>query len=162
MATVAETVRDWLRECPLIGENDQFNINYLDGEPVSYTLDESAGSSTIKRYMDGTERKVRAFALASTSDYGPDFLQQVANSGFWDQLVEWIEQRNHARQLPKLPEGKTASKIEVASAQYLYRAGATTARYQVQLRLEYTQKFKRGASHETVRTYGGSHPDPRV
>ena len=145
MTAIADAVRTWLRECPLIGENDQFNINYLDGEPVSYTLDEGAGSSTIKRYMDGTERKVRAFALASTTEYGPDFLQQVANSGFWDQLVTWIEQRNHAHCLPQLPDGMTAAKIEVSSAQYLYRAGATTARYQIQLRLEYTQKFTRGA-----------------
>lgn len=145
MSAIADSVRTWLRECPLIDQNDQFNLNYLDAEPVSYTLDESAGSSTIKRYMDGTERKVRAFALASTSEYGPDFLEQVANSGFWDGLTQWIEQRNHAHQLPALPDGMTASKIEVTSAQYLYRAGATTARYQIQLRLEYTQKFTRGA-----------------
>lgn len=145
MSAIADSVRTWLRECPLIDQNDRFNLNYLDAEPVSYTLDESAGSSTIKRYMDGTERKVRAFALASTSEYGPDFLEQVANSGFWDGLTQWIEQRNHAHQLPTLPDGMTASKIEVTSAQYLYRAGATTARYQIQLRLEYTQKFTRGA-----------------
>lgn len=145
MTTIAEAVREWLRTCPLIGEDDSFNINFLDAEPVSYTLDESAGSSTIRRYMDGTERKSRAFALASTSEYGPDFLQQVANSGFWEQLTGWIEQQNHARRLPKLPTGMTANKIEVTAAHYLYRAGATTARYQIQLRLEYTQTFTRGA-----------------
>lgn len=146
MTTVAESVRAWLRECPLIGDDDNFNINFLDAEPVSYTLDESAGSSTIKRYMDGTERKVKAFALASTAEYGPDFLQQIANSGFWEQLTGWIEQQNHARQLPKLPTGMTAHRIEVTAAHYLYRAGANTARYQIQLRLEYTQKFTRGAA----------------
>lgn len=145
MSAISESVRSWLRECPLISPDDQFNLNYLDAEPVSYTLDESAGSSTIKRYMDGTERKVRAFALASTSEYGPDFLEQVSASGFWDGLTQWIEQRNHAHRLPSLPTGMTATKIEVTSAQYLYRAGATTARYQIQLRLEYTQKFTRGA-----------------
>ena len=145
MSTIAEAVREWLRGCPLIKEGDLFNINFLDAEPVSYTLDESAGSSTIKRYVDGAERKVRAFALASTAEYGPDFLQQVANSGFWEQLTGWIEQQNHARRLPKLPEGMKAAKIEVTASHYLYRAGATTARYQIQLQLEYTQKFERGA-----------------
>lgn len=145
MTTIAEAVRDWLRSSPYIDENDNFNINFLDAEPVAFTLDESAGSSTIKRYMDGTERKSRAFALASTAEYGPDFLQQVANSGFWEQLTTWIEQQNHLHKLPTLPDGFKAAKIEVTAAHYLYRAGATTARYQIQLRLEYTQKFKRGA-----------------
>lgn len=145
MTTIAEAVREWLQGCPQIGSDNNFNINFLEAEPVSYTLDESAGSRTIKRYLDGTERKTRAFSLASTAEYGPDFLQQIANSGFWEQITGWIETQNHARRLPKLPEGMTAAKVEVTAAHYLYRAGATTARYQIQLRLEYTQKFKRGA-----------------
>lgn len=145
MSTVAESVRAWLRTCPLIDPNDRFNINFLDGEPVSYTLDESPSAMVVRRYLDGTERRSKAFALANTEEYGSDFLQQVAASGFWEQLVLWIETQARRRNLPALPDGLKATKIEVTSAQYLYRAGATTARYQIQLRLEYLQTFARGA-----------------
>lgn len=136
-------IRDWLRTCPLIDKNDRFNVNYLGAEPVAFSIEETPNTPIIQQYLDGSTIREKAFVLAAVQDYSPDILSQIANSGFWEALSDWVEAQNRKRNFPKMPVGKTARKIEVATTHYLYRTGENTARYQVQMKLTYFQKGER-------------------
>ena len=115
---MTESVRTWLRSCPLIDQNDRFSINYLGAEPMEYTVEEVPSVPVLTKY--------------------------IANSGFWSQLETWVEDQNRQRKYPKLDDGRQARSIEITSSHYLYEVGANTARYQIQLQLTYYQK---GARH---------------
>lgn len=141
---MTESVRTWLRSCPLIDQNDRFSINYLGAEPMEYTVEEVPGVPVLTKYMDGSTMRTASFVVASRSEYSADVLQNIANSGFWNQLETWVEDQDRQRKYPKLDDGRQARSIEITSSHYLYEVGANTARYQIQLQLTYYQK---GARH---------------
>lgn len=136
-------IRKWLRTCPLIDQNDRFNVNYLDAEPVAFSIEETPNSPIIRRYMDGSSIREKIWVLAAVQDYSPDILSQIANSGFWEEFSDWVEQQNRERNFPVMKSGQIPRKIEVTTTHYLYYAGKNTARYQVQMRLTYFQKGER-------------------
>lgn len=135
-----DAIRDWLRTCPLIGKNDRFSVDWLDAEPLAFSIEEIPNTAVVRRYADGTTMREKAWVLAAVQDYSPDTLQQIANSGLWESFADWVEAQNKARIFPALPEGCTPAKVEITTTHYLYRAGASTARYQVQMKLTYYKK----------------------
>lgn len=137
-----DEIRSWLRTCPLIDQNDRFSVNYLAAEPMAFSIEETPNSPVLRRYLDGSTVRAKAWVLAAVQDYSPDTLAQIANSGFWEDFTGWVERQNRARNFPAMPEGCTAQRIEVTTTHYLYLAQANTARYQVQMQLTY---FQRGA-----------------
>lgn len=138
-----ESIRTWLRDCPLIDKKDRFNVNFLDADPICYTVEETPTSPIIKRYLDGSTVREKAFAVASRDEYGGDVLINIANSGFWEQFSDWVEQQNKSKNYPQMAEGQKPMTIEITTTHYLYEASATTARYQLQMKLTYFQKGER-------------------
>ncbi|MGN0975888.1 MAG: hypothetical protein ACI4OL_07775 [Gemmiger sp.] len=137
-----ESMRSWLLACPLLA-GDRLNVNYLGDQSLEYALYEAPTQPVLRRYLDGSTQRRAAFALAAVQDYSPDILQNLAASGFWEQLTDWVELQNRRRNFPALGPGKTPRKIEVTSTHYLLRTTPSTARYQVQLALTYEQKGTR-------------------
>ena len=66
---MTESVRTWLRSCPLIDQNDRFSINYLGAEPMEYTVEEVPGVPVLTKYMDGSTMRSASFVVASRSEY---------------------------------------------------------------------------------------------
>lgn len=127
----------------MIDDNDRFCVNYLDAEPVSFCIEETPNSPVVQRYMDGSTIREKAFVLAATQDYSSDTLSQIANSGFWEDFADWVEEQNRRRNYPAMKTGQTPRKIEITTTHYLYGTTENTARYQVQMRLTYYQKGAR-------------------
>ena len=127
----------------MIDDNDRFCVNYLDAEPVSFCIEETPNSPVVQRYMDGATIRETAVVLAATQDYSPDTLSQIANSGFWEDFSDWVEEQNRRRNYPTMKTGQTPQKIEITTTHYLYGATENTARYQVQMKLTYYQKGAR-------------------
>lgn len=140
---MVDELRAWLRSCPLIDSKDRFDVNYLGAEPVCYTVDEVPTTPIIKKYLDGSTLRQKVFVVASRDAYGANVLQNIANSGFWEQFTEWVETQNAHRQYPSMRDGQTPRKIEVTTSHYLFESGADTARYQIQMALTYYQKGER-------------------
>lgn len=136
-------IRTWLRNCPFIGDDDRFNINYLDASPICFSIEETPNSPVITTYLDGSTIREKNWVLASTQDYSPDSLQQLANSGFWENFSAWVEKQNKQRIFPQMDEGQIPRKIEISTTHYLYQADTNTARYQLQMKLTYFQKGER-------------------
>lgn len=138
-ATIIEALREYLLGCPLLGDN-RLNVDYLPDRGVAYTIDTTPATEIIKRYTDGSSMRQYLFVIASVNDYGPDVLQNLANSGLYEQLANWLEAQTAAGNLPLLPTGMEAQSIEAQSTGYLFGGGADTGRYQIQCRLKYLQR----------------------
>lgn len=138
-----DAIRCWLRACPLIDRKDRFNVNYLGAVPICFTVEETPNSPVVRRYLDGSTLREKTFVVASRDDYGEDVLINIANSGFWEKFSDWVERQNRSKRFPLMSHGKQPQKIEVTTSHYLFEADATTARYQIQMKLTYFQKGER-------------------
>lgn len=126
-----------MRQCPLLENNRRINVDYLPNNPVEYSIDAIPSNTVIKRYTGGGAMKQFIFVFASKEYYGSDVLTNIENSGFYEDLSNWIETKSKRQELPKLSKGRESIDIEVLDSGYLFQADEDMARYQMQLRLTY-------------------------
>jgi len=137
--TITESIRDWIRGYPLIDNNLRVNIDWLPEDSTEYTIDSVPGDAVVQRYIDGSAKKQALFVFGSREPYGSDVLQNIDNSGFYEEFSKWVEEQNDAGNLPVLETGKTPIKVDVLSTAYVFQSDAETARYQIQCRLLYME-----------------------
>lgn len=137
-----EKIREWLLTCPLLSEQ-RLNVNHLLGYGLEYSIIESPTTPIVTQYMDGSSIRQKVFALAAIKDESPDILQNIAESGFWEQFTDWVEQQNRLRHYPDFGTAKQVRKTAVTSTHYLLSTTPSTARWQIQLSVTYYQKGER-------------------
>lgn len=137
--TITESIRDWVRGCPLIDNDLRVNVDWLPEDSTEYTIDSVPGDAVVQRYIEGSAKKQALFVFGSREPYGSDVLQNIDNSGFYEEFCEWVEEQNDAGNLPSLDTGKTPIKVDVLSTAYVFQSDAETARYQIQCRLLYME-----------------------
>ena len=126
-----------MRQCPLLENNRRINVDYLPNNPVEYSIDAIPSNTIIKRYTSGGAMKQFIFVFASKEYYGSDVLTNIENSGFYEDLSNWIETKSKRQELPQLSKGRESISMEVLDSGYLFQADEDMARYQMQLRLTY-------------------------
>ena len=112
--TIIKSLWDYFLACPLTGDR-KLNVDYLPEKGVQYSIDTTPATEIVKQYTDGSSIRQYLFVFRSVNEYGNDELQNLANSGFYEQLSEWLEQQSKGGNFPELPEGKTPIKIEAQS-----------------------------------------------
>lgn len=137
--TIIKSLWDYFLACPLTGDR-KLNVDYLPEKGIEYSIDTTPATDVVKKYTDGSSIRQYLFVFRSVNEYGNDELQNLANSGFYEQLADWLEQQNRTGNFPILPAGKTPIKIEAQSTGYLFTTGPTSGRYQIQCRLQYLQE----------------------
>ena len=129
-------IRSLLRTCPLL-ENERINVDFLDAQNGSYSVNTSPAVPIVKRFIDGSSIRQYVFTFSSAELYGEEIRQNLENAGFWEDFMEWIESVT----LPQsLETGQEPQKIEVLSSGYAFMTDADSARYQIECRLLYKQK----------------------
>jgi hypothetical protein len=140
--TVMELVQSWLRTYP--GLSGRLDVDFLDDEADTYSVDSIPCEAVLKRYVDGSTRRQFQFAISSRRFYEQNISQNLENLQFFENLTEWVEKKAGARELPEMDGGRTAQAIFVTSSAYPFVITENgLARYQIQLRLEYFQKRSR-------------------
>lgn len=140
--TVMECVQTWLRTYP--GLSGRLDVDFLDDEADTYSVDTIPCEEIIKRYIDGSTRKQFQFAVSSRRFYDQNIAQNLENLQFFADLTAWVEDKAHARELPDMGTGRTAQTIIVTSTAYPFVVTEDgKARYQLQMRLEYYQQRSR-------------------
>lgn len=137
--TIIKSLWDYFLDCPLTG-NKKLNVDYLPEKGVEYSIDTTPATEIVKQYTGGSSIRQYLFVFRSVNEYGNDELQNLANSGFYEQLADWLEQQSRAGNFPALPQGKTPIKIATQSTGYLFTTGPDVGRYQIQCRLQYLQE----------------------
>ena len=139
MKTVMECVQNWLRTYP--GLSGRLDVDFLDDEADTYSVDTIPCQEILKRYMDGSTRKQFQFTLSSRRFYDQNIAQNLGNLQFFADFTEWAESKAAARELPEMDGGRTAQALEITSTAYPFIVTEDgKARYQLQARLEYYQK----------------------
>jgi hypothetical protein len=137
--TVMENVRAWLRQYP--GLNGRLDVDFLDEDADTYSIDTIPCEEIIKRYKDGSTIKQFQFAISSRRYYEQNIAQNLSNLDFFEKLTAWIEQKAQQHELPEMDNNRTALKIIVTSTAYPFDVSEDgKARYQQQMRLEYFYK----------------------
>lgn len=134
--SIIKALTDYFMGCPLL-KNGAFRVDYLGISPMEYSIDVMPVNPILKRYADGSSVRQYLFAFSSREFYSPDRLQNIQNGAFYESLSDWVESNSKAGNLPSLPEGEEAQKMLVVSSGYLFDAKMKSARYQIQLRLNY-------------------------
>ena len=137
--TVIQSLWDYFLTCPLMGDR-KINVDFLPEKSLEYSIDTTPATEIVKQYVDGRSVRQYLFVIRSVQDYGSDVLQNIANSGFFESLSNWLEEQTRKKNFPALPSGKEPQKIEAQSTGYLFVSGPDTGKYQIQCRLQYFQE----------------------
>ena len=143
--TIIQCLHEFFLDCPLMTDN-RINVDYLPEDArdgVEFSIDATPGADTLTPHLDGGGMCQYQFVLRSVNDYGPDTLQNIANSGFFDGLMAWMRTQSRKRQLPQMPEGMQPLRIRALSTAYLFQMGADVGKYQIQCQLDYYRKGER-------------------
>lgn len=134
---IIESIRNYFLSCPLIDEESKINVDYLGIEAVEYTIDSVPAEKVIKTYVGGDTLNQYVFVFGSREYYGSDTLQNIENSGFYENFSKWIKEQSKLGNLPILTGNKNSIKMEVLTSGYLFDITESLARYQIQIRLVY-------------------------
>lgn len=135
-----EQLRLWFRECPAISKGNRFRIDYLAENPTEYAIYAVPSQLNYRENVLGEEipldNQSLNFIFASKESYGADIEQNLANLGFYDEVVAWVLEQNRQKLFPQINEGRIKSIVPTLTA-YPIEIGSDSARYQIQLRINY-------------------------
>ena len=141
---IIKALRDYIRtfECLETFNNAiKVNINYLEENPDTYSIEEVPIEPIIREYINGDSIRQYAFIFTSREPYGIDVLQNIDNSGFYEKFANEVEEKNKNGILPLLDNGLEPLSIKVTSTGYAFAVTEDTAQFQINLNLKY---FKKG------------------
>lgn len=141
--TMIEAVRGWLRTYEPLSTG-RLAVDFLPKQARTYSIDSVPCKEEVKRYLDGSSLRQFLFTLSSRNFKSEDIGQNTDNLAFYEAFAAWVLRQNQEKNLPALADGRTVRKIEVTTSGYPFQVDENgTARYQIQLRLEYFQKGAR-------------------
>ena len=132
---IIEAIRDYIANMDCMKTFDNaINVNYLDSEIDSFSIEEIPCNPMIKKYVDGSSVRQFQFVFCSREPYGAEILQNIENSNFYEDFANEIEEKNSIEILPLIDGIKS---IEVTSNAYTVSVTEDTALYQINLNLKY-------------------------
>lgn len=129
-----EKIRQYLIENKIVDENCRVNVDFLGEEPTEFSIVPIAVDPILKKYIDGSSLRQYQFQLISCNYYGADVMQNIANSTFYENLYNLIEENNDAGILPKI---KGIESIECLNNGAILDITTNTARYSIQMKITY-------------------------
>ena len=135
---IIESMREYISDLDCMA-TFKINVNYLDGENDSFSIEEVPCNPIIKKYLDGSTLRQYQFVFCGREPYGAEILQNIENSTFYEDFANEIEEKNNNDVLPTL-EGMEATSLEITSNAYTVSVTEDTAMYQINLNLKYYKK----------------------
>ena len=137
-------MREWLKTCPLIAEEQTengaaFRISGLSPEPVAeFSIEDSPTDPVLTTYFSG-RNMAKSYVFLSRREYSEAQSTQIANSGFFEQLADWVLAQNDRHDLPQLEAPKQPLSVSGTASGYIVTSSAGSCKMQMQLRLVYYQ-----------------------
>ena len=136
---IIDAITEYFLGCPLL-KDGVFRVDALGPRPVEYVIETGMFTPVLRTYVDGSTERQYQFSFGSREFYSMDRIQNMASSGFYEDMFNWVESQSRVGNLPTLPEGMYADSIEVLSPGYIYDITGKNARYQMPMRLIYTKE----------------------
>ncbi|MFV8821791.1 hypothetical protein [Faecalibacterium sp. 9] len=146
--TVKPTIaalRAWLKTCPLdrrrAGSHRRSIPHCRTGRknPPPFPSRTAPVISIITEHFSGWEMS-KNYLFLSRREYSEVDAVSIQNSGFFEQLTEWVMRQDARHNLPDLSacgEGKTPTGIAVTNSGYIVTNSAGSCKMQLQMRLTY-------------------------
>lgn len=115
----------------------KINANMLDNDVNNYSLDKIPTSSTVEKWINGTEIHRDVFSFRSRCSYSQDTLNNLKNIGFFE-TFEKIIKSNNAKGI--LPEIKGIESIECLNTGTMVSAETNTAEFDIQIQITYKEE----------------------
>lgn len=128
-----EEIKEFIEKCPLL-KKGKVNVDYIKDKPQSYSVDETAVESILDKFTDGGTRRQIQFDFSIQANFS--ILENIKNSKFCDDFLEWIEEENNKRNLPKI---KGAEEIK-GNRGTILQTTETTAIYVIPLQFIYVKE----------------------
>lgn len=129
-----QKIKEYIETCPLL-DGDKINVDYLDDEIYSYSIDRTPTQPEIKQFIDGRGGKYQiAFDFTVTAPISSRVVTNLANSKFGEDFMEWIKTQNRLKNFPKI---NGAFFIKCTSPSYILQKTETTAIYIIQINFTY-------------------------
>lgn len=138
---IIESIRNYISDlkCMSTFEN-AINANYLGGAADNFSIEEVPCKPVLKKYLDGSTKRQFQFAFCSREPYGAEIIQNIDNSGFYEDFTDEIESKNNEDILPIGVDNIEPISIEVTSSAYVVATDEDTAMYQINLVYKYFKK----------------------
>ena len=136
-------MREWLKTCPLIADEQEatgaaFRIAGLEEESTAFSIEDSPTDPVLTNYFSG-RNMAKSYLFLSRREYSEAQSVQIANSGFFEQLTDWVLAQNDRRDFPKMEPPKQPLSVSVTASGYIVTNSAGSCKMQLQLRLVYYQ-----------------------
>lgn len=115
----------------------QINADMLDNEINNYSLDKIPTSSTIEKWVNGTEIHRDVFSFRSRRAYSQDTINNLSNIGFFEQFESIIKSNNKKGVLPEI---KGIESIECLNSCSMLNATDNTAEFDIQIQITYREE----------------------
>ena len=144
----ARALREWLRDCPAIGREAAFGVDYLGAEAGCWAICGLAAVWKRRENILGeaalARRQTREFALDYRGIHSGDPAGNLENLERMDAAAAWTRLRSAAGELPEWTGGRVAAVLPAGPAA-VEQIGKGTARYRLRLRVEYELDAPAGA-----------------
>jgi len=140
---IIKSLQEYIKKCPYLDTFNnaiRVNVNFLEPNADTYSIEEIPIEPILKKYVNGDSIRQYAFIFTSREPYGVDVMQNIDNSGFYEQFASWVEIQNDNEIFPILGNGLEPLEIKVTSTGYAFAVTESTAQFQISLKLKYLKK----------------------
>ena len=133
-------IRNHILTCPYLDQEGRIGVDYLDNQPVNYSIDPVPSISILSKDILGNTQRQYLFVFASQESYGSDTLKNMQNSGFFEKFAEWFEDNTQTGELPEFGPKKTVTEIYASGLGFIESTTEDSARYAIQCGVKYEQE----------------------
>lgn len=136
---IIDAVREYMLSCPKLA-GKKININCLGTKMRSFSIDNVASESVIKKYCDGGELKQAVFTLGVRDRYDEMLGENLYVMTLLEEIEDWIYKQNIIKNLPDLGGDDIIPRsIEVTKSGHLYDTSMSSGRWQLEFKIVYKQ-----------------------
>lgn len=130
-----ELIKEFIETCPYL-DNGKINLDFIDSDPQSYSLDETPVDPVLINFTDGGRRLQIQFDFSIQANFS--VLENIKNSKFCDNFTTWIYNQNKIDNLPKI-DG--ICWIKCLGRGTIQQTTETTAIYVIPMQVAYDEDF---------------------
>lgn len=130
-----EIIKEFIETCPYL-ENGKVNLDFIDSDPQSYSLDETPVDPVLNKFRDGGRRLQIQFDFSIQANFST--LENIKNSKFCDNFSKWIYIQDRDGNLPKIDN---ICWIKCLGRGTITQTTDTTAIYSIPMQVAYDEPF---------------------
>lgn len=130
-----EIIKEFIETCPYL-ENGKVNLDFIDSDPQSYSLDETPVDPVLNKFRDGGRRLQIQFDFSIQANFS--VLENIKNSKFCDNFTKWIYIQDRDGNLPEIDN---ICWIKCLGRGTITQTTDTTAIYSIPMQVAYDEPF---------------------